>query len=379
MVCAAIAWGVIAVVGEGVGAAPPTTAELEAYFVGHWQHDVREEDDLAEIDGELWGRVNRDREGPPVAPSDEELAAYREERVKPMAKSSARHAELEHHVYEAGGRLLRFRRLDSARQEGKVTYGTYKVEREESGGFALVLQMDGQKATRQMLYPYTIQDAFGQGTHLWNTGSQYRMIDSDHYQHAVVRDNMPQVFHVQTYARVAAPPDWVAKVLAREAKAKKQMVVRIDQGVLTVNDTELSFPRTLDTLSDVLGKPDRKRITEFNTIFLWDEAGICAYRKPGDLFIDEIVLFFDVASLDKKIWPMKAFAGELIIDKMPVNSRMSLEEVNKDRAKPFEPRPNFKKWKQIEYDEMTVTLESTSEESQKDGQHFGRVMLDFED
>ena len=237
--------------------------------------------------------------------------------------------------------------------------------------------MDGQKATRQLLYTDTIHEAFRQGPHAWNTGSQFRILNSGHIQHAVVRDKMPQVYSVRTYVRVDAPPAWAATILAHEAKAEKGIVVRIDQGVLTVDGVKLSFPCWTDDLFDALGEPDRERLTEFNTIYLWDKSGIVAHEKPLENTIHSITLYFDVATLDKRIWPRQAWTGTLIFDDLPVYGRMSLEEVNKDRATPFETMERFKKWKRIQYGEVLITLESSDAATQEKGQHFGRLVLDM--
>lgn len=364
--------------GGAACADAPTPAEFEQFLEGDWKIELREEDSLAEIDGELWARVNRDREGPAVAPAQEALDAYRAERLAPMTRSATRKADQEHTLFQPGGTLLRFSRPETTSKVGSVQYGTYKVEREKSGKVVLILQTDGREPTRQEIFIDTIQDAFRQGDPAaWKTGSQYRIIDSDHIQHAVVRPNMPQVYNVRTFVRVAEPPEWVTATLAREANSIPQVTINLDQGAMAVNGKKLSFPCTLDDLSQVLGKPNRDRKTEFNTIYLWDQLGICGYQKPGTSTLQSIALYFEVDTLNKRIWPRRAWSGKLIVDNQPLDGRKTLEAINQGRNKPFQPLPDYDLFKRIEYGNLMITLESTSEELQEQGLHFGRCYLEL--
>lgn len=82
-----------------------------------------------------------------------------------------------------------------------------------------------------------------------------------------------------------------------------------------VGKTVLQIPCDLKDVEQILGRPDRKFVGEFD-IHIWDKLGIFVYCFTDDEMV--ITLSVALGECEYRFWPKNRMAGKLMIDELEI-------------------------------------------------------------
>ena len=109
------------------------------------------------------------------------------------------------------------------------------------------------------------------------------------------------------------------------------ILFNLSQTNFKINNVSISFPIELETLKKLLSTSCRASKNEHNTIYTWDEFGIVAYSKSGQL-VESLVLELTEEKFDFSY--KQAFTGKFLFEQEDV---LEYYKKNKDKtAKLFE-------------------------------------------
>jgi hypothetical protein len=114
----------------------------------------------------------------------------------------------------------------------------------------------------------------------------------------------------------------------------KELIVKVDDGKLFINDTRLRFPWSRKVFVDILRKPSRV-LDKANTILIWDDLGILIHEDSENKNVKQFTVALSPQDFD--FWPKKLFAGKLTIDNSTVTADATIEAINeKKRGEKFD-------------------------------------------
>ncbi len=99
----------------------------------------------------------------------------------------------------------------------------------------------------------------------------------------------------------------------------------ISQNNFTINDTSLNFPIEIEILDEILLVPKRTVKKKHNTIYTWDDLGILAYSKNGQV-VESLLL--ELKKRDFDFSPKDIFKGQFYFDNEEV---ITYYKTNKDK------------------------------------------------
>lgn len=99
----------------------------------------------------------------------------------------------------------------------------------------------------------------------------------------------------------------------------------ISQNNFTINDSSLSFPIEIEILDKILLAPKRTAKKKHNTIYTWDDLGIIAYSKNGQV-VESLLLELKKGDFDFS--PKDIFKGQFYFDNEEV---ITYYKTNKDK------------------------------------------------
>lgn len=167
--------------------------------------------------------------------------------------------------------------------------------------------------------------------------------------------------HTCLYSHLLLAAGMILPCMSADAQKKppnaKEMQVAISDGVLSVNRQMLRCPFSRQDLNKLIGEPSR-HFDGANTIYTWDELGICAYTEPKKNDIVQVTFSLRKERFDFS--PKINFSGKLTLDNTLVTADSSFKEINESRKgarfkKAVDCIPN---WWVIEYPSSKIYIET---------------------
>lgn len=141
-----------------------------------------------------------------------------------------------------------------------------------------------------------------------------------------------------------------------ESSPSAILEIKFNDAVPYINGTKLTLPAQPNTLIELLGNTSRVVSKSANTIFVWDDLGVLAYKHPKSDIVHS--LHISLGPRDYDFWPKRPFRGTLLLDDALVTPEATLESINRmKKGKPLVKNPFLPFMYMIIYDTVFVSID----------------------